>query len=269
MNSYLIERLRCDAGHVLARAEAEAKVTHKGLKGRFRELLIDNLLAPWLPPYVACGTGLIIGTGNTEYVSGQEDIVLYDRTLAPPILASHGAPEGVFLSNSAIGRIEVKSWLKAEGVRGFIESSKKIAELRVISPQPIEYGKTLNLLFAFHSDHAEGDEAGKDFELRRVLGEMREAGLDPLSGLVSAICIADRGFWMLAQSLLPQSKGKSVWARLTLRDRSDPLVWFVACVSNTCFASHAERSGRDPAAGLDNGISYYLDWPFEHVSEPY
>jgi hypothetical protein len=181
MNSYLLQRLRCDAAHVLARAEVEATVTHQGLKGRFRELLIDNLLAPWLPPYVACGTGLIIGTGNTEYVSGQEDIVLYDRSLAPPILASSNAPEGVFLSSSALGRIEVKSRLNAEGVTGFIEATKKVAALRVTSQRPVQFGRTFNHIFAFHSDQVAKAQAGDDSELRRVLGRMSEAGLDRTS----------------------------------------------------------------------------------------
>ena len=269
MNTYLVERLRCDAGHILSRSEVESGVTHQGLKGRFRELLIDTMLVPWLPPYVSCGTGLIIGTGEADYVSGQEDIVLYDKSMAPPILASANAPEGVFLSNSVLGRIEVKSRLDADGLRQFIESSMRIAKLRVISPKRFEYANAFNMLYAFHSDQSAGTDNDKDKELLRLLRQMHELGVEPLSGHISGICIADRGFWMLSQSLLPESKGMSVWTRLRIRTPSDPLVWFVACVSNNCFALHAERCGRDPAIGLDNGISYYLDWPFEHVPGPY
>ena len=265
MNSYLVERLRSDAGHVLARAEVEEKVSHQGLKGRFRELLIDNLLAPWLPPYVACGTGLILGAGDSNYLSGQEDIVLYDRSLAPPILASTSAPEGVFLSNSVLARIEVKSRLTLEGVRGFIESSIRVAALRVtVHAAGTQFVGTHNLLFAFHSDLAAAKEDDQDKELRRVLGEMSKAGLDPLNGIVDMICIADRGFWKLVED-----KGRRTWGRLRLRDSRDTVVWFVACVSSTCFARHAERTGLDQGRGLAGGIGHYLDAPYEIVPEPY
>jgi hypothetical protein len=52
MNDYILERLRCDAAHVLDLAVHERKLQHPSLKGRFRELLIHNFLAPWLPPYI-------------------------------------------------------------------------------------------------------------------------------------------------------------------------------------------------------------------------
>jgi hypothetical protein len=96
--------------------------------------------------------------------------------MAPPILASTSAPEGVFLSNSAIGRIEVKSKLNAEGVRGFVESSATLAKLRVISTQPTEYNRAFSYLFAFHTDHNAEEGARNDFELRRVLVLLKVPG---------------------------------------------------------------------------------------------
>src|SRR5579864_7772075 len=264
MNSYWIDRLCSDARHVLDRAKLEAKLPHGGVMGRFRELLVDNLLAPWLPPYVACGTGLILGTGNTEYFSGQEDIVLYDKTLAPPILASNSAPEGVFLSSSVLGRIEVKSTLDAKCVQSFIASSRKVAALRTNSDPPMEHFNSFNSLFAFTSDLKADDKA--DNELRRVIGQMHEASFNPL--LVNVICVADRGLWTL---LLPREeqqarvrKSTCKLCRLKLRDPVDPVAWFVERVSYACFVCHADRLGRAP--GLDCGITYYLDpFPFEIV----
>src|ERR1019366_1568850 len=132
MNDYLLNRLRNDAEHTLAQARNEAQLQHQGLKGRFRELLIDNLLASWLPPYVLCGTGMIIAAENPIRQNTQDDIIIYDKSLAPPILAStNHAPEGVFLLNSVIARIEVKSTLTRSDIRTFVRSSKEIAALRL------------------------------------------------------------------------------------------------------------------------------------------
>jgi hypothetical protein len=89
MDSYILNRLRADASHVLELAKQQGELQHQGIKGRFRELLINNLLAPWLPPYCECGTGMIIqGDGNVYRDSTQDDIIIYDRSITPPILVS-------------------------------------------------------------------------------------------------------------------------------------------------------------------------------------
>jgi len=79
MDNYLLQRLRADAAHLLNLSANESQLQHQGLKGRFRELLIDNLLALWLPPFCACGTGMIIAAENAIRQSSQDDIVLYDH----------------------------------------------------------------------------------------------------------------------------------------------------------------------------------------------
>ncbi len=94
MDNYILDRLRADSSHLIILSKNESKITHNGLKGRFRELLVDHLLAPWLPPYVRCGTGMIIARENKSRQHTQDDIILYDLSLAPPILAS--SIEGVF-----------------------------------------------------------------------------------------------------------------------------------------------------------------------------
>src|ERR1019366_6658256 len=230
MNDYLLNRLRNDAEHTLAQARNEAQLQHQGLKGRFRELLIDNLLASWLPPYVLCGTGMIIAAENKKRQNTQDDIIIYDRSLAPPILASpNHAPEGVFLYNTVIARIEVKSSLTRDGVRTFVQSSREINDLR-ISVQPGFSGQlvgAVNLLFAFDSD-AEG-KGDSDYQLRRLFEVMRDESVDPLSGKVSMICVPGHGFWKLGIE-----GEKRCWQRLTTDKKADHVVWFLGCVSNTC-----------------------------------
>jgi hypothetical protein len=130
MDDYILNRLRSDAAHIINLAEHESKLQHSGLKGRFRELLIDNILTPWLPPYISCGTGMIIAAENKLRQSTQDDIIIYDQSLVPPILASVRAPEGVFLFNSVLARIEVKSTLTRGYAKAFVSSSLEIAALK-------------------------------------------------------------------------------------------------------------------------------------------
>lgn len=50
MNNYIFNKLRAEAQHLCLLAENEAKISHRGVKGRFREILVSNILSPWLPP---------------------------------------------------------------------------------------------------------------------------------------------------------------------------------------------------------------------------
>lgn len=262
MDSYILNRLRADAAHVLTLGANESKLQHQGLKGRFRELLIDNLLTPWLPPYTSCGTGMIIAEENRLRQSTQDDIIVYDRSLVPPVLVSpNRAPEGVFLYNSVIARIEVKSKLTRADILAFVRASMDIGALKQ-SVQPGFTGSlegAYNLLFAYASDAVgEGD---VNFQLKRITEVMREHRCDPVSGLISMVCIPPHGFWKVGLS-----GEQRCWQRLTLNNAIDSVVWFVACVSNSCYFAHARRQGRDPAKGLEGGIGMYLPHPFEAVS---
>jgi len=65
MDNYIVKRIMIDAKHVIDLAEQQSKLEHQGLKGRFRELLIDCILSPWLPPAVVCGTGTVVCALNS------------------------------------------------------------------------------------------------------------------------------------------------------------------------------------------------------------
>ncbi|MBM3836070.1 MAG: hypothetical protein FJ403_22965 [Verrucomicrobia bacterium] len=116
IDSHILERLRADARHTIALAECEDAIQHPGLRGRLREILIANLLAPWLPPFCKCATGMIVESKNKPRNSTQDDILVIDSSLAPPVFANINGPEGVFLFNSVLLRIEVKTSISVAGV---------------------------------------------------------------------------------------------------------------------------------------------------------
>ncbi|MGO9963704.1 MAG: DUF6602 domain-containing protein [Acidimicrobiales bacterium] len=251
--NYVLGRLRCDSRHVCDLALHEGQVGHAGVKGRFRELLLNNLLVPWLPASMGCGTGVIIDCKQEVIDAKQEDIIVFDSLLAPPILASPQSTHGVYLFDSVLCRIEVKSKLTKADLKSFVEASRKIARLKLtVKPGtvPEVYG-ALNMLVAYESEIA----AGK--ELSYLCEEMTKLGLDPGGGIVSAMCIADRGFWLLGED-----DGHRRWQKLRVSDPGDPLSYFVGVVSHSCFDQRAKRQGVQPLGG---GIGLYIDHPFEWV----
>ena len=74
------------------------------------------------------------------------------------------------------------------------------------------------------------------------------------------VCIPPYGFWKIGLS-----EGQKCWQRLTLNNAVDCIVWFVGCVSNAAYLTHARRQGRDPVKSLEGGIGMYLTHPFETV----
>jgi Domain of unknown function (DUF6602) len=220
-----------------------------------RELLIDNILLPWLPPYVSCGTGMIIDMFSNRSASTQDDVVVYDRSLVPPVLASLHAPEGVFPFNSALTRIEVKSTLDRGEIVKFVKAAKELATFRFSVPKVEERAPlmgTLNMLFAFGSD-AKG-KGEPDYQLARLVEVMQEHGVTTESGIVSAICMPGYGLWKIAKN----ESQDVCWQRLVSDAACDHLAWFVATISNTCYQEHAARQGRDPSKGVEGGIGLYM-----------
>jgi hypothetical protein len=263
MNNYILDRLRVDSLHLIHLSTNEEKIQHNGLRGRLRELLIDNILTPWLPPYVLSGTGTIIEAENLKRESTQDDIILFDKTLAPPILASGRAKEGIFLFNSVLARIEVKSTVNRGFMKDFCSTSLEISKLKFSTSVNFSanYYGCFNFFFAFKSD-ADLENKDENFELKRLVGVMKELGIDPLSGIVSMICIIGKGFWKIG---VKSDEKTRTWQRLNSNEAADQITWFVACVSNSCFDSHMQRQGRDPSKSLEAGIGMYLDHPFTDI----
>jgi hypothetical protein len=263
MNNYILDKLRADSLHLIHLSENEEKVQHTGLRGRLRELLIDNILTPWLPPYILSGTGTIIEAENLKRESTQDDIILFDKTLAPPILGSNNSKEGIFLYNSVLARVEVKSTVTRGFIKDFCSTSFELSKLNfTVGPnfRAVYFG-AFNLFFAYKSD-ADLENRNENFELKRLIEVMNEYGIDPLSGIVSMICILGKGFWKVG--VKPDGRTRT-WQRLNSNEAVDQITWFVGCISNSCFNAHMQRQGRDSSNSLESGIGMYLDHPFTDI----
>jgi len=266
MIDYILEKIKADGAHLISLSKIEEKTPHAGLRGRFRELLIDNMLNPWLPPYVATGTGMIIADNNQKRQFTQDDIILFDKSLAPPILASQSGLEGVFLYNSVLARIEVKSTVKRKSLKDFCKSCNESSQLN-FSFRPDskkDHTKPTHFIFGYKSDSNSSND-DENSELRRLVSVMREEQIDPIGGRISGICILGKGFWKLNSLLNEEGKKILFWEKLNSSKEVDQLAHFVGLLSNTCFHYHAIRQGRAVKESLESGIGVYLDHPFSDV----
>ena len=252
---YVLNRLREDSRHASALSAVEGQIGHPGVKGRFRELLVNNLLVPWLPAAVGCGTGLIVDHEQRVMEASQDDVILFDQFLAPSVLASSGSTHGVYLFDNVLCRVEVKSSLAKADLAAFVEKSKTISGLRLAARPDRDQREVfgaLNFLVAFDSQVARGQ------ELSFLIDAMRAADLDPLSGVVSGMCIGQVGFWILGRT----ADGIRAWKQLRVTEPEDPFAYLVGLISNSCFDQRAARLGIEPVGG---GIGLYLDHPFDFV----
>jgi hypothetical protein len=257
-NSYIRARLRADAHHLVSRAEAESLIVHRGLRGRFRELLVDSILSPWLPPYASCGTGMIVDVEDRARQSTQEDIVVFDRSLVPPVLAHSMALEGVFPLDGVLARVEVKSKLTRAELRGAVEAAAEIYNMKFSGDDTRASSLPISTIFAFSSDLS----GPADDELARLLSIVDELGLHysgachEVPGPIGALCIVGRGCWGYGG---PPDKPGS-WYQAKLADPHDEILHFVGTMSNSCFSVHQDRTGlaKDPRRGAGGGIGNFI-----------
>jgi hypothetical protein len=199
---------------------------------------------------MSCGTGLIIDHNQRVADAGQEDIIVFDPLLGPAIFASAQSGDGVYLFDSALCRIEVKSNVTKADLEDFAATSVEVSHLELARVGRDVFG-AFNLLLGFTSEIAAEKEV--EFLSDAVAGQ----GVEPESGIVSGMCIADRGFWTLAET-----DGTRHWNELAVEDHGDPLAFFTGFVSNSVFDLRAVRLGLQPLGG---GVGLYIGHPFERV----
>jgi len=95
MNVVYRDLILARAQAAIGAAKAATGVGHSGLKGQLREIVIRDLLRPLFPSDIGLGTGEIITADNQR--SRQQDIVVFDKSIVPPVLleGTTGVPSRV------------------------------------------------------------------------------------------------------------------------------------------------------------------------------
>jgi hypothetical protein len=232
MHSTYLELARASVASAVGRAHACSGINHTGLKGTLREIVVGDLLRPLLPADVGIGTGNIVSSeGQT---SAQHDIIIYDRSILPPMLFAGGA--GLFPVESVAYAIEVKSILTASELQSAHDAAVELGTFRYTSgardhndePLPHPYIGVISAIFAFRTDLT----AMTDLErYERLL-----AGSSPA---LRSICVAGSGFWDFREA-----RGWTPFPSGAL----DEVVHFVAQVGNS-FRRVLDTRGK-PRIGL-------------------
>lgn len=103
----------------------EGTLIHPGEFGMYREKIIRDFLAPFLPMRLAIGSGFIITAENK--ISTQCDIIIYDREHTPVI---ENGEQRFFPVECVVGVIEVKSKLTKSKLKEALIKLTSIKNLR-------------------------------------------------------------------------------------------------------------------------------------------
>ena len=203
-----------------AKAEYDnsSPLEHPYMKGRVREIVLQNLIEPILPQDFQIGNGKI--TDKNGGMSKETDLIIYSNKLIPPILYSERL--GVFPIDSCVAAIEVKSTLTAAEIDDTIKKADALVKLKYSSGQfdssgnPLSHkiGVVTRSLFAFQSD------LSKKNELERYGEKDHNYKTCPK---IKAFCIMGKGVWCF-------DTNKKKWFHTKPTDDHDEVITFLTSI---------------------------------------
>jgi hypothetical protein len=153
-NSLFVNDLQLRIESALAAARHASELKHPGLTGTAREILVRELIRPLLPPHISIGTGKIVD--HVGHASDEIDIVLYDRSVLPPLLYGQAGTLGVFPVEACLYAIQVKSTSSLSNLRDVIRQGRSLADLvylrEACGPKGNPVGRVIPAYFAFATD---------------------------------------------------------------------------------------------------------------------
>ncbi len=194
----------------VAVAKAYSSLHHKLLKGELREIVVRDLLRPFFPSDVGLGTGEIVSAVAGADHSSQQDVILYNRRILPPLLGDERT--GLFPIESVLATLEIKSLLTVEELKQAHLNAKSVHRLEIQSGGDKEKDAAaaliprLTCLLAFDTDLAAGGkhEIGRYEEIRDGRYSQPPANKEGSPGLLipkhdrpylMVICVVGRGLW--------------------------------------------------------------------------
>lgn len=239
----MIEIIRPRLLGLLAEGKAMDHVPHDGVMGRFRELAIEKMVKPFIPPSVVATNGTIVFPNAKRQVRNEDDIVLFSLERAP--LLVDGTP-AIIPIKGVLANVEVKSTLRRNDV---CKAVKAAIELRDFMPR--DEKAPASLIFAYTSDNS------KQTEVKRLMSVLDALNFCPTSGQASSpiqcICVADRGTWLL----LDLEGRKAGWYFVRCGEDVRHILCFVSILSNYCYIEERDAHGVG---------TYFLD--LEWLGEP-
>lgn len=225
MNTVYRDLILARAQSAINAARAVTGIDHPGLKGQLREIVIRDLFQPLFPSDIGLGTGVIITAINQQ--SQEQDIVVFDKSIVPPILLE--GTTGVFPIESVIYAIEIKSRLTAAELRSSIDSARQLDSLQYMTGEydtadtPIE-SISLRLIPAILAFNSDLSESGMT-ELERFKEIWGGSTDEPPP--IRMICVVGRGCWAWKPTL------PNKWRTWGGSYELEEVIRFIAAVMNS------------------------------------
>lgn len=211
--------LRSRIRSAIEQAKAASVLTHQGVKGAVLEILVGGIFRPLLPADIGVGTGQIIDCYGSP-MSNQVDIVLFDRSILPPILIDEKT--GLFPVESVLYAIEVKTTLDSTGLAAAHVAADKLAKFGYLpgmkdasgqeKHHPIE--RVRSVIFSLGSDLS-GENLNEAQRYKKIYGE----GV----AHIRAICVAGSSYWY---------DNGEYWIGFEHNDEYDEVLAFIGAVTN-------------------------------------
>jgi len=240
MTGVLPTLLRQHIAAAVNKATTMSAIPHAGLQGRFRELLVGEVMAHLLPPTCMICRGTVIDSEGARFVTRsplgkhkvEDDILIVDRETIPPLLLSEA--EGIVPVESVLARFEVKSTLTASELRDALDGAMLFNSLKnALGSADLLGSAALRCVFAFDTDLAIG---GKS-EFERLSELVEQAGADIKNPPIVALCVVGRGFWC---HMNDGTAGR--WMQCTATADHNEVLSMLGVVMNSLPALRAKRA---------------------------
>jgi hypothetical protein len=207
---------------IVAQGKALGGVSHPGIIGRLREIFVQDMIRPFIPPTVVALTGTIVSLSGNRQHRRQDDVVLFAKDRAPLLM---DLEQAVIPIEGVLAHVEVKSTLTRDDLKKAVLAA---AELRDLSVGRAPAG----LIFAYDSDIAAGSS-----EAMRLLSVLEELKLVTTSGQASSpiqmLCVAAHGTWIL----ISKENREGWW--FVGPDDAKHLLTFASVISNYAYGTLA------------------------------
>jgi hypothetical protein len=191
-------------------------VQHNGLRGQLRESFLARALLPWLPRGVELGTGVIIDEDGSRRQVNEDDIIIYAPDLLPAVLPL--IERNIFLLDSVLARIEVKSTLSPGELKSAIEGAISVRKLK-----SSYLGKReVHAVFAYRSS------ASVRSELVRLQEQAKNLGWKYDVPPISIICVDKKECYMHGRV----GEKDNVWWNLAPEAPEDSTLAFISCLAS-------------------------------------
>jgi hypothetical protein len=110
----------------VAAINASSSIEHSLKKGRLREIVVSELILPFLAPHTKVATGTIVDHYGNQ--SNEIDVILYDERITPPVLLT--SSEGIVPCHSVLATVDVKVGLNKTELKKAVENARSVKLLK-------------------------------------------------------------------------------------------------------------------------------------------